>query len=153
MVLLPFFCFGGKAKRTFPFLCLPTPKKKTPDRRLVSFLIRPLNLHMPSLQKHCFVLCIYTGYILIILLYIAHHSSNSQNSKGNMSVNSNMSKTFVESTVLRKPHLIISNLAVLTGFSLKHRKFHHIFVDIRPGGGVLPYMGYIGTCRGIGYGF
>ena len=22
-----------------------------------------------------------------------------------------------------------------------------------PGGGVLPYMGYIGTCRGIGYGF
>ena len=21
------------------------------------------------------------------------------------------------------------------------------------GGGVLPYMGYIGTCRGIGYGF
>ena len=46
-----------------------------------------------------------------------------------------MSKTFVESTVLRKPHLIISNLAVLTGFSLKHRKFHHIFVDIRPGGG------------------
>ena len=25
---------------------------------------------------------------------------------------------------------------------------------LRPGGGgVLPYMGYIGTCRGIGYGF
>ena len=24
---------------------------------------------------------------------------------------------------------------------------------IEPGGGVLPYMGYIGTCRGIGYGF
>ena len=23
----------------------------------------------------------------------------------------------------------------------------------RGGGGVLPYMGYIGTCRGIGYGF
>ena len=22
-----------------------------------------------------------------------------------------------------------------------------------PGGGVLPYMGYIGTCRGKGYGF
>ena len=22
-----------------------------------------------------------------------------------------------------------------------------------PGGGVLPYMGYIGTCRRIGYGF
>ena len=22
-----------------------------------------------------------------------------------------------------------------------------------PGGGALPYMGYIGTCRGIGYGF
>ena len=22
-----------------------------------------------------------------------------------------------------------------------------------PGGGVLLYMGYIGTCRGIGYGF
>ena len=22
-----------------------------------------------------------------------------------------------------------------------------------PGGGVLPYMGYIGMCRGIGYGF
>ena len=22
-----------------------------------------------------------------------------------------------------------------------------------PGGKVLPYMGYIGTCRGIGYGF
>ena len=25
--------------------------------------------------------------------------------------------------------------------------------DGEPGGGVLPYMGYIGTCRGIGYGF
>ena len=22
-----------------------------------------------------------------------------------------------------------------------------------PGGGALPYMGYLGTCRGIGYGF
>ena len=27
-------------------------------------------------------------------------------------------------------------------------------LSLRPGGGgVLPYMGYIGTCRGIGYGF
>ena len=25
--------------------------------------------------------------------------------------------------------------------------------DARGGGGVLPDMGYIGTCRGIGYGF
>ena len=25
--------------------------------------------------------------------------------------------------------------------------------SIPGGGGVLPYMGYIGTCRGIGYGF
>ena len=24
---------------------------------------------------------------------------------------------------------------------------------IEPGGGVLTYMGYIGTCRGIGYSF
>ena len=39
-------------------------------------------------------------------------------------------KNFVESTVLGNPHLVISNLAVLPGFSLKHRKFHHIFVDI-----------------------
>ena len=26
-------------------------------------------------------------------------------------------------------------------------------LEILGGGGVLPYMGYIGTCRGIGYGF
>ena len=26
-------------------------------------------------------------------------------------------------------------------------------LGIFPRGGVLPYMGYIGTCRGIGYGF
>ena len=27
-------------------------------------------------------------------------------------------------------------------------------IDVRPrGGGVLPYTGSIGTCRGIGYGF
>ena len=29
-----------------------------------------------------------------------------------------------------------------------------IFIEKIPGGGgVLPYMGYIGMCRGIGYGF
>ena len=27
------------------------------------------------------------------------------------------------------------------------------FENLPGGGGVLPYMGYIGTCRGIGYGF
>ena len=27
------------------------------------------------------------------------------------------------------------------------------FFGFHRGGGVLPYMGYIGTCRGIGYGF
>ena len=26
-------------------------------------------------------------------------------------------------------------------------------LTVSPGGGVLPYMGYIGMCRGIGYGF
>ena len=34
--------------------------------------------------------------------------------------------------------------------------FGTIFFSARPGqggGGVIPYMGYIGTCRGIGYGF
>ena len=32
--------------------------------------------------------------------------------------------------------------------------FHFFCNVIKPrGGGVLPHMGYIGTCRGIGYGF
>ena len=29
----------------------------------------------------------------------------------------------------------------------------HIWDSSPGGGGVLPHMGYIGTCRGIGYGF
>ena len=33
------------------------------------------------------------------------------------------------------------------GFGESHRKSQP------RGGGALPYMGYIGTCRGIGYGF
>ena len=32
------------------------------------------------------------------------------------------------------------------------KRYEH-YCAIHPGGGVLPYMGYIGTCRGIGYGF
>ena len=32
-------------------------------------------------------------------------------------------------------------------------KFALLHADRNPGGGVPPYMGYIGMCRGIGYGF
>jgi len=32
-------------------------------------------------------------------------------------------------------------------------EFPFRYAHTHPGGGVLPYMGYIGMCRGIGYGF
>ena len=42
---------------------------------------------------------------------------------------------------------------LLHQFLLLMLNLHYIFLFIVPGGGVLPYMGYIGMCRCEGYGF
>ena len=41
-------------------------------------------------------------------------------------------------------------------YDIKYNGEQNALLQVRgtdPGGGVLPYMGYIGMCRGIGYGF
>ena len=50
--------------------------------------------------------------------------------------------------------LILSEIAVLSGNYMYSKYFKLRDSASSPGGrGVLPYMGYIGMCRGIGYVF
>ena len=57
--------------------------------------------------------------------------------------------------VLKTNMLVLrtSNFQGATVRPIVPRHKHSIVFIVHPGVGVIPYMGYIGTCRGIGYGF
>ena len=55
---------------------------------------------------------------------------------------------------LKLPNILASNFLQITEIVVCPFDIQIVpFRSLIPGGGVLPYMGYIGTCRGIGYGF